>query len=615
MTSTISVLPDHVANQIAAGEVVQRPASIVKELLENSIDAGAKKITLSITGAGKTAIIVTDDGKGMGEKDAELCFRRHATSKISSAEDLFNLHTRGFRGEAMASIAAVSHVVLKTNEDENELGSMLKLEDGKVISRTPYPGPQGTIVEVKNLFYNVPARRKFLKNDRVELRHCIDEFHRVALVHNDIEWLFKSDEKVLFHLQPTTLRKRVSDVFGRKFNERLVPIEEKTEVVSVNGFVLKPEFAKKKRGEQFFFVNGRFIKSPFLHNALKEAFEEVLSADHHPGYFLYLEVDPQTIDVNIHPTKTEVKFEDERSIYAVLRSAARHAIGQFNVAPAIDFNSEVSLSVPPLPKGHIPQRPQIKVNPNFNPFESTKPSTPRLRTDDQRYERIKNEKMLNDRSELEIPALQQELDEFWNAESEINDGVQNGLTGGKNTLVMPWGKYMVTILGERMLFIDLQAARFRILFDQLWKKLQDATLASQQLLFPATLELSLSEKALVEEHAHHFAVAGFDWHFEDGSEHMEITGVPMDLTPEQAVPAVEKIIDELQELEELADAAFLKTLAMGIAHHASKSALPRAEEELVALREQLLSSSNPQFTPKGKKIIAELSQQDLVNLL
>lgn len=612
MTSTISVLPDHVANQIAAGEVVQRPASIVKELLENSIDAGATKITLAITGAGKTAIVVSDNGKGMNEADAELCFRRHATSKISSAADLFNLHTRGFRGEAMASIAAVAHVVLRTNTNEEGLGSQLKLEDGKVISRTPFPGPKGSIVEVKNLFYNVPARRKFLKNDRIELRHCIDEFHRVALVHNDIEWIFKSDEKLLFHLQAEPLRKRISAIFGRKFDERLVPIEERTELVQVKGFVLKPEFAKKKRGEQFFFVNGRFIKSPFLHNALREAFEEVLTPEHHPGYFLYLEVDPSALDVNIHPTKTEVKFEDERSIYAVLRSAARHAIGQFNVAPAIDFDSEISLSVPPMPQGHVPKAPQIKVNPHFNPFESTQPERPRVRTDQQRYERIQSEKMLNDTPEMGIPALQQELDEFWNESSRIEEGSAPALSKGQ---VLPWGKYALTVLGERMLFIDIAAARFRILFDQLWLKLQDATLASQQLLFPAEMEVSLSEKALLEEHAQHFTVAGFDWRFAPDHKTLEITGVPMELTPDQAVPVLEKILENVSELEELATSELLKTLALGIAKNASRTALPKSAEELTTLRERLLSSTNPQFTPTGKKIIAELSQQDLVTLL
>jgi len=260
MSSIIAVLSDHVANQIAAGEVVQRPASVVKELLENSIDAGATKITLQLEGTGRTLISVTDNGSGMGNEDAERCFLRHATSKIKNAEDLFNLHTRGFRGEAMASIAAVSHTLMRTNTSKEGLGLEIKLEGGSIVAKNPYPSAQGTYVEVKNLFYNVPARRKFLKNDRVELRHCVDEFHRVALVHTSIEWIMKSDGNTLFHLKPESLRRRINGIFGRKFDERLVPIEEETEVVKVSGFILKPEFAKKKRGEQFFFVNDRFIK-------------------------------------------------------------------------------------------------------------------------------------------------------------------------------------------------------------------------------------------------------------------------------------------------------------------------------------------------------------------
>ena len=286
--SIISILPDHVANQIAAGEVVQRPASVVKELLENSIDAGATKITLALAGSGKTSISVTDNGTGMDAEDAKNCFLRHATSKIKSADDLFQLTTRGFRGEAMASIGAVAHILLRTNQEEEGLGLELKLEDSEVQSVVPYPWNKGTQVVVKNLFYNIPARRKFLKNDRIELRHCIDEFHRVALVHGHIEWIMKSDENLLFHLKPVPLRQCITGIFGRKFDERLVPIQESTEVVQLEGFILKPEFAKKKRGEQFFFVNGRYIKSPYLHNALREAFEDVLTGEHHPGYFLYL---------------------------------------------------------------------------------------------------------------------------------------------------------------------------------------------------------------------------------------------------------------------------------------------------------------------------------------
>ena len=606
MTSIISVLPDHVANQIAAGEVVQRPASVVKELLENSIDAGATTITLSITGSGKTSILVADNGTGMGAEDAERCFQRHATSKIKSADDLFNLHTRGFRGEAMASIGAVAHIVLRTKGSEEGLGLEIALQDGGVSSRAPYPMPQGTTVEVKNLFYNVPARRKFLKNDRIELRHCIDEFHRVALVHTQIEWVFKSDGKLLFHLQPESSRRRISAIFGRKFDEKLVPISEDTEVVKVQGFVLKPEFAKKKRGEQFFFVNGRYIKSPYLHNALREAFEEVLTAEHHPGYFLFMEVDPSALDVNIHPTKTEVKFEDERSIYAVLRSAARHAIGQFNVAPAIDFNAETSFQVPPMPSGYVPPAPQISINPNFNPFDKSSIDRPQLRTPDEQYERIRTEQTLNASSEANLHMLGEQVDAAWHEEHEMS---HNGSS------MLLWGEHAVTVLKSRLLFIDLKAARVRILYDQLWEKLQHTTVASQQLLFPVDMQLSVIEREVLDQHATSFAVAGFDWEppTEDGN--LSITGIPVMLENDQARGAMEQLMDAVENAEDVESGSLLKVFARELAKEGAKGPIPKSQEELKLVKEQLLSSSNPQFTPHGKRIITELSPEQLVTLL
>jgi len=601
MSSIIAVLSDHVANQIAAGEVVQRPASVVKELLENSIDAGATKITLQLEGSGRTLISVTDNGSGMGKEDAERCFLRHATSKIKNAEDLFNLHTRGFRGEAMASIAAVSHTLMRTNTAEEGLGLEIKLEGGSIVAKNPYPCAKGTYIEVKNLFYNVPARRKFLKNDRVELRHCVDEFHRVALVHTSIEWTMKSDGNTLFHLKPEPLRRRINGIFGRKFDERLVPIEEETEVVKVSGFILKPEFAKKKRGEQFFFVNDRFIKSPYLHNALREAFEEVLTAEHHPGYFLHLQVDPQSLDVNIHPTKTEVKFEDERTIYAVLRSAARHAIGQFNVAPAIDFDAEQSFKVPPLPEGHLPKPPQIQVNPNFNPFESTKSTPPRLRSNDERYERIKNEKYLNTQQAFDAP-------KEWN----IEDALPVDPVSSK---IIRWGKYAITTLGAKALVIDIKGARFRILYDQIWSKLQDATVPSQQMLFPKSIALSMAERALFQDHEQDFTIAGLDLAPGTTEGEYDIKGIPMMLNVEQAVPTLELLFEQYHEQDEAGENKLLKSIALAIAQNGASTQDPRTAEELYVLREQLLSSSNPQYTPKGKKIIVEWSPEEIEKAL
>ena len=607
--STITILPDHVANQIAAGEVVQRPASVVKELLENSIDAGATKITLALVGSGKTSISVTDDGTGMDAEDAKNCFLRHATSKIKSADDLFQLTTRGFRGEAMASIGAVAHVLLRTNQNEEGLGLELKLEDSAVQSVVPYPWNKGTQVVVKNLFYNIPARRKFLKNARIELRHCIDEFHRVALVHSHIEWIMKSDENLLFHLKSAPLRQRITGIFGRKFDERLVPIQESTEVVQLEGFIIKPEFAKKKRGEQFFFVNGRYIKSPYLHNALREAFEDVLTGEHHPGYFLYLTVDPAEIDVNIHPTKTEIKFEDEQAIYAVLRSAARHAIGQFNVAPTIDFDAEQSFSVPPLPEGQLPKAPQIKVNPNFNPFETTQSQPPRFRSDDEKYQRIQQEKYLNTMPSLEYSS-EDEIKDFWNESPE--SPVMNEQTNH----VLVWGKHMITLLGRKALIIDVFAARYRIFYDQFLEKLRNATLPSQQLLFPEKIQVGLSDQALLQEYQGWFTTAGFDLRAEKNAGEFTLAGAPMLLAPEEAVPALEELLEQLKSLDsESIESALLKSFAKTLSKKAANSEFTKTKEALQALKEQLLSSSNPQYSPSGKKVIRELAPEDLESLL
>ena len=607
--STITILPDHVANQIAAGEVVQRPASVVKELLENSIDAGATKITLALVGSGKTSISVTDDGTGMDAEDAKNCFLRHATSKIKSADDLFQLTTRGFRGEAMASIGAVAHVLLRTNQNEEGLGLELKLEDSAVQSVVPYPWNKGTQVVVKNLFYNIPARRKFLKNERIELRHCIDEFHRVALVHSHIEWIMKSDENLLFHLKPAPLRQRITGIFGRKFDERLVPIQESTEVVQLEGFIIKPEFAKKKRGEQFFFVNGRYIKSPYLHNALREAFEDMLTGEHHPGYFLYLTVDPAEIDVNIHPTKTEIKFEDERAIYAVLRSAARHAIGQFNVAPTIDFDAEHSFSVPPLPEGQLPKAPQIKVNPNFNPFETTQSQPPRFRSDDEKYQRIQQEKYLNTMPSLEYSS-EDEIKDFW------NESPESPAMNEQTNHVLVWGNHMITLLGRKALIIDVFAARYRIFYDQFLEKLRNATLPSQQLLFPEKIQVGLSDQALLQEYQGWFATAGFDLRAEKNAGEFTLAGAPMLLAPEEAVPALEELLEQLKSLDsESIESALLKSFAKTLSKKAANSEFTKTKEALQALKEQLLSSSNPQYSPSGKKVIRELAPEDLESLL
>ena len=361
MADIIQLLPDHVANQIAAGEVVQRPSSVVKELLENAIDANATIIKLIIKEAGKTLIQVIDNGEGMSVTDARLSFERHATSKIKAAEDLFNLHTKGFRGEALASIAAIAHVELKTKQEQDEVGTQLKIEGSEVTSQEVIVTPNGTSLSVKNLFYNIPARRNFLKSNTVETRHIIDEFHRVTLTHPNIEFSLYNNGSELFHLPVSNFRQRLVNTFGNKTNEKLVPVEEDTEVLKISGFVVKPEYARKTRGEQYFFVNNRFIKSSYLNHSVNSAFDGLLRPNTHASYFLNLTVDPKSIDINIHPTKTEIKFDDEHTLYALLRSAIKHSLGQFNIAPVLDFDRDNNLDTPYNYQQKVAQKPNVEI--------------------------------------------------------------------------------------------------------------------------------------------------------------------------------------------------------------------------------------------------------------
>ncbi|HEY0897729.1 MAG TPA: DNA mismatch repair endonuclease MutL, partial [Sphingobacteriaceae bacterium] len=371
MPDIIQLLPDAVANQIAAGEVVQRPASAVKELIENAIDAGADKIQLIVKDAGKTLLQVIDNGCGMSLTDARMCFERHATSKIRKAEDLFAIRTMGFRGEAMASIGAIAQVELRTRRHEDELGTCLQVEGSEVIRQEPVSSPAGTSISVKNLFFNTPARRNFLKGNSVEMRHILDEFQRVALAHPEIFFTLHHDGNEVFHLTPGSLKQRIVHLFGNAYNQKLVPVEEDTSIIQLKGYVGKPEFAKKTRGEQFFFVNNRFIRDPYLNHAVLTAFEELLPADSFPLYVLFIDIDPAKIDINVHPTKTEIKYQDEKAIYAIIRSAVKRSLGRYNITPTLDFNQETGFS------GMITQKaqedivpPQIAFNPDFNPFKS-----------------------------------------------------------------------------------------------------------------------------------------------------------------------------------------------------------------------------------------------------
>jgi len=476
MNSRIALLPDHVANQIAAGEVIQRPASVVKELLENAVDAGAKTIQLIIKDAGKTLIQVIDDGMGMNNTDIRLAFERHATSKITSAEDLFALNTKGFRGEALASIAAIAHVETHSKTEIEEVSHCLKIEGSTVVEQTLSTQPQGTSIAVKSLFYNIPARRNFLKSDTVELRHVIDEFQRVALAHPEIKFLFFNNGNELFDLSIGPLRKRITSIFGTKWDNHLVPVEEMTSLAQLKGFVLKPEFSKKTRGNQFFFVNNRFIKNSFLHHAVANAFEGLLKPGFHPGYFLYLTVDPKTIDINIHPTKTEIKFEEEQSIYAILRSAVKHSLGIFQVMPTLDFEQNPSFEVPYSFKEKKTSTPPIEVDSSFNPFQSNSDFT--------------STKVKSEQWENVLSGIQMDPSKTSNQEASLLNVPQ------RTRVFQLFSKYIVCPLQSSMILIDQKRAHQRVLYERFLTVITAKKGSSQQLLFP--LEMKLNAMQLEE---------------------------------------------------------------------------------------------------------------------
>jgi DNA mismatch repair protein MutL len=373
MKNIINILPENVANQIAAGEVVQRPASVLKELLENSIDAGSSKIHVEIKNAGKTSILVSDDGIGMTKADAGICFNRHATSKIFSAIDLFNIRSKGFRGEALASIAAIAHIQLISKQKNDQLGTQIEINGSQLVSNKSIVAENGTKILVKNLFFNIPARRKFLKSNNVENKHIMNEFFRISLSHPEVNFIFFNDGNEIYNLKSSTFKRRIIELFGNKTNEKLVPINEETEILRLNGFIFKPEYSKKTRGEQYFFINNRFIKSPYLNHAVKVAFEGLIDTNYNPSYFLNLHVDPKTIDINIHPTKTEIKFEDEHSIFAILRSSIKHSLGQYNISPVLDFERDKNLDIPyDFDKNSRDGSMGIEINSNYNPFKNNK---------------------------------------------------------------------------------------------------------------------------------------------------------------------------------------------------------------------------------------------------
>lgn len=574
MPDIIHLLPDNVSNQIAAGEVVQRPSSVVKELLENAIDAKATQIQLIIKEAGRNLIQVVDNGVGMSVTDARMSFERHATSKITTTEDIFHIHTKGFRGEALASIAAVSQVELKTRKEEDELGTHIIIEGGDIISQLPINTAVGSTFLIKNLFFNVPARRKFLKSNSVEFRHILDEFHRVALAHEDIQFqLFNNDEE-MFRLRSGSLLQRISEIFGRKIQHQLIPIAEQLDWIKLNGFIGKPEGAKKARGEQFFFVNQRFFRSTYLNKAVQDAFEGLIPPRFLPSFFLYIQIDPERIDVNIHPTKTEIKFEDEASIYALLRTAIKKSLGVYNVVPSLDFDQNPDWSFSLNKKDTPVVEPKININSSYNPFDTTsgKPS---------RAEKVNlHELYASSRQEI----LTSEM--FDNPSETITESSLLRLSNGR------W----ITEKDSNVWILDPYRIHQTVLYENHMKNSKGNVL-SQQLLFPIERPVYDLEKEKLDSIKTALFAEGLDMEIEEDL--LTITAIPSDVMQEKIIELIDYLLSELSEhSEEEFSVFFSKTISKVSARKRNEFIQP---SHFLPIWENFITLGCPKFNPFGKR--------------
>lgn len=602
MADIIHLLPDSVANQIAAGEVIQRPASVVKELVENALDAGATHIDVLITDAGRTCIQVIDNGKGMSETDARLSFERHATSKIREAADLYALHTMGFRGEALASIAAVAQVELKTRQTGEELGTKLCIEGSQVEELGPVACAEGSNFSVKNLFYNVPARRKFLKSNATELSNILTEFERIVLVNPGCSFTFHHNGVEMHNLPECTLRQRIIDVFGRKLNQQLLSLEVETALVKVKGYIGKPENARKKGAHQFFFVNGRYMRHPYFHKAVMEAYEHLIPVGEQVSYFLYFDIDPASIDVNIHPTKTEIKFENEQAIWPILVAAVKESMGKFNAVPTIDFDTEDCPSIPVASVSGPVSMPQVAFNPAYNPFDESRPSR---KTDARQWEKLyEAAASVGRESEESAPSLFPE-------EQEQTAATDESRPERSNTYIQHKGRFVITSVKSGLMVVDQHRAHVRILYDLYMSQLQKRKGHSQGQLFPEIIQFSPAEAAMLEQTFSEFQVIGFEL-FNLGACSYSINGVPAGT--EGIAPAV--LLRNMLEVL-LSGGGNLQNEV----HHrmalslAQMSAIPigqvLSQDEMSDLIGKLLASPTPNYTPDGKPVLRIIAEDDI----
>ncbi len=613
MTDVIQLLPDAIANQIAAGEVIQRPASVVKELMENAIDAGATSIKLIVKEAGKTLIQVIDNGSGMSETDARLSFERHATSKIRQADDLFSIKTMGFRGEALASIAAVGQVELRTRRQADELGTRIVIEDSEVKTQEPCQCPVGTNISVKNLFYNVPARRNFLKSNSVETRHILDEFQRIALAYPELFFSLHHNNVEIFHLQAGNLRQRVTGIFGNHSNKKLVPISEETDALRLSGFVGKPEYAKKTRGEQMFFVNRRFIKSGYLHHAVTSAYEDLLPAENFPLYVIFIEIDPKHIDINVHPTKQEIKFEDERLVYNYMKVTIRHALGRHSITPTLDFDDDTEMASvrigATLPRQTDAEERSFTLPSKFN--DTGKEETKRQQSNLENWEKLYAKLASGDTDEIpdELPSTLT-VESEWSEQSDSEDVLKKTSPQQREPHQIH-GIYIVSQIKSGFLLIDQQAAHERILYEQYLKILNEQASSTQNRLFPSTISLAPAEAAMLNDILEEVNRLGFDIQ-EFGGNSFLIHGVPSELSENINES---KLVESL--LEQYKNNLDLKlNVRENIARSMAKSAAIKRGQlltppEMQSLIDRLFACELPYKSPSGRNCFITFELDEL----
>ena len=590
MSDIIHLLPDNVANQIAAGEVIQRPASCLKELVENSLDAGASHIRVIVRDAGRTLLQVVDDGKGMSATDARMAFERHATSKISQASDLFQLRTMGFRGEALASICAVAHVEVQTRREEDEIGTRLEIAGSEVVSQELVQCPIGTNMRVKNLFYNVPARRKFLKTDQTELRNLMTEYQRIALVNPQVQFTFVSNDEIISELSPSTLKQRIEAVFGhssKPYTGHLVDIATETELVRISGFIGKPETAGKN-SHQYMFVNGRYMRHPYFHKALMTAYSGMLLPEHTPSYFLYFEIDPEAIDVNIHPTKTEIKFADEQAIFQILLAATKEALGKFNVAPSLDFTSEQPLDIPQQKPGAMPIAvPRVQLDPTYNPFKSQAVRTATPKGWEQLYEPLQSTSIPVEPL-FEVPAI------------------------SEATPLFQWdNRYILAPTAAGLMMIHQHRAHARVLYKVLLEQITTEQAATQPLLFPEIIELTDTDLDTLERLLPELRSVGFDLEQFSPSAY-SINAIPALLGQKNAVDTIMQVLHSVQDTEQTATQQWQESIALSLA---LQMAIPQGkaltEMEMRDLVQRLMQTSSPRYLPNGQTIITILTHEEI----